>query len=74
MIDLIKIIYMNSKFHDTFTELVMKTLRDVYSIASNNLLCACNLYIHIWLNQLGIYIYIYGWMDAVLFFTIGLVD
>ena len=39
---------MNSTFHDTFTELVMKTLRDVYSIKINNLLCACNLYISIY--------------------------
>ena len=43
----IAIFYMNSQFPGTLNTLAMKTLHDVYFIASNNLIYICNMYKHI---------------------------
>lgn len=42
----IAIFYMNSQFPGTLNTLAMKTLHDVYFIASNNLIYICNMYKH----------------------------
>ena len=76
MIDLINIIYMNSKFHNTFTELVMKTLRALLQQIIYYVLVTCIYPYIVKSNVTVIYIYIWmnGWIDTVLLFTIGLVD